>query len=166
MAFNGFGAGSITYNVNASSVTKQIVKQVFASNVICTGTSESRLGADNYQDLWWNPQESGWGINFAHQGDILFATLFTYDRNGADLWLVASAMTKQSDGSYSGALFKTTGVAFNAATWRSATAAEVGSMSVKFSDGEDGILTYVFNGTSVTKPIKRQTFAAVVPMCR
>ena len=27
----------------------------------------------NYQSLWWNPQESGWGINLAHQGNTIFA---------------------------------------------------------------------------------------------
>jgi len=33
--------------------------------------------ASNYQGLWWNApagSESGWGINFAHQSDIIFAT--------------------------------------------------------------------------------------------
>ena len=27
----------------------------------------------NYQGLWWKPSESGWGVNFAHQGDVVFA---------------------------------------------------------------------------------------------
>ena len=39
----------------------------------------------NYQGLWWaSPanSESGWGINFAHQGDTIFATWFTYDTAG------------------------------------------------------------------------------------
>ena len=39
----------------------------------------------NYQGLWWNApaaSESGWGINFAHQGDVIFATWFTYDLTG------------------------------------------------------------------------------------
>ena len=36
----------------------------------------------NFQGLWWNPDQSGWGINFAHQGDIIFATWFTYDAAG------------------------------------------------------------------------------------
>ena len=35
--------------------------------------------AANYTALWWNPAESGWGVNFNHQGNILFGTLFTYD---------------------------------------------------------------------------------------
>ena len=36
----------------------------------------------NFQGLWWNApagSESGWGINFAHQGDVIFATWFTHD---------------------------------------------------------------------------------------
>ena len=40
----------------------------------------------NYQGVWWNAppgSESGWGINFAHQGDSLFATWFTYDVDGS-----------------------------------------------------------------------------------
>ncbi len=45
--------------------------------------------APNYQGLWWNPLESGWGINFAHQGDIIFATWFTYDAGGKPWWLIA-----------------------------------------------------------------------------
>ena len=26
-----------------------------------SATAASRAGASNYQDLWWNPAESGWG---------------------------------------------------------------------------------------------------------
>ena len=42
----------------------------------------------NYGGLWYNApaeSEAGWGINFAHQGDVIFATWFTYDaeRQGA-----------------------------------------------------------------------------------
>ncbi len=57
--------------------------------------------ATNYQGLWWNPQESGWGINFAHQGDIIFATWFTYDTQGKPWWLIA-VLDKSAEGIYSG----------------------------------------------------------------
>ena len=49
---------------------------------------------DNYQGMWWNApagSESGWGINFAHQGDTIFATWFTFGLDGKPLWLVAAA---------------------------------------------------------------------------
>src|SRR5205814_3193098 len=60
--------------------------------------------AANYQGLWWNAppgSESGWGINFAHQGDTIFATWFTYDANGKPLWLAVQA-DKSAPGVYSG----------------------------------------------------------------
>ncbi|HEX7327114.1 MAG TPA: S8 family peptidase, partial [Casimicrobiaceae bacterium] len=44
----------------------------------------------NYQGLWWaSPatSESGWGLNVAHQGNLIFATWFTYDTSGKALWL-------------------------------------------------------------------------------
>ena len=44
----------------------------------------------NYEGLWWNApagSESGWGINFAHQGNVIFGTWFTYDTAGKGWWL-------------------------------------------------------------------------------
>ncbi len=29
-------------------------------------------------DLWWNPNESGWGLSLSHHGDSLFAVWYTY----------------------------------------------------------------------------------------
>ncbi len=57
---------------------------------------------ENYTDLWWNPEESGWGINFTHQGEILFATLFTYGADGEPDWFAMSRGERQEDGSYLG----------------------------------------------------------------
>src|SRR3954469_24052414 len=50
-----------------------------------------------YQGLWWNPAESGWGLNTTHQGNILFATLFVYAGDGQPLWLVASGLMDMGD---------------------------------------------------------------------
>ena len=52
--------------------------------------TDSRASSANVQDLWWNPAESGWGLNIAHQDDTLFATLFTYGADGGGIWLVMS----------------------------------------------------------------------------
>ena len=57
--------------------------------------------------------ESGWGINFAHQGEVIFASWFTYDLTGKGLWLV---MTAPNTGSniFSGTLLQVSGPAFDA----------------------------------------------------
>jgi hypothetical protein len=117
----------------------------------------------NYTDLWWaGDAESGWGINLNHQfnqqqSDIIFATLFTYAADHSGLWLVAT-MNKQSDGSYTGALYQTTGNAFNASPWTVPTAAQVGTMTTSFAGSNQGTLVYTVNGSGVTKSITRQPF--------
>ncbi|HUP96844.1 MAG TPA: hypothetical protein VM073_02820 [Usitatibacter sp.] len=94
-----------------------------------------------YTALWWNPAETGWGINTTHQGGILFATLFTYAADGQPLWLVASSLTRTMDDpygygmgmpGYSGALYRTTGPAFNASPWTAFGVDTVGSMTMEF----------------------------------
>jgi hypothetical protein len=159
------GHGSVAYTVNGFLVVKPIQRQVFSAPSTCTHGTGSRVGLTNYQDLWWNPEESGWGVNLTHQGNIVFATLFTYDGTGAGLWLVASALTRQSDGSFTGALYSTRGVAFNAAPWMPATANQVGSMTLRFANGETATLSYTVNGAAVTKTIQRQVFGDTTPRC-
>ena len=38
-------------------------------------------------------------------------------------------------------------------------------MTLRFSNGENGTLTYTVNGTTVTKPITRQVFSSPLPIC-
>jgi len=159
-------SGQLSYTVDSVSVSKPIEKLIFVSPTVCVGSSGSRSGATNYQDLWWNAQESGWGLNLAHQGDVIFATLFTYDSAGNDLWLVASSMRMQYDGSFSGALFATSGRSFNAAPWVPIASVQVGNMTLRFENGNSATLIYSMNGVAVTKSIQRQVFGVTVPLCR
>src|SRR6476646_754089 len=94
-------------------------------------------GARNYEGLWWKApanSESGWGINFAHQGDVIFATWFTYDATGKAWWLVMTA-TKTADATYSGTLYSTHGPAFNAVPFSPSgvAATSVGTATLTFS---------------------------------
>ena len=87
-------AGLPTDGVSAVSRSGAIVPNI-ATNFAGTGGSVSVAGGStNYEGLWWaSPasSESGWGINFAHQGDTIFASWFTYDLTGKGLWLVMTA---------------------------------------------------------------------------
>ena len=166
LAFTSGDRGTLQYTFNGTAVSKPIEKQVFGPIPTCSAVAGSRAAQTNYQDLWWNPAEPGWGLNVTHQGNTLFATLFTYAPDGRDLWLVASAMTRQSDGRFAGELYRTQGPAFNASPWTAVTVAPVGTMTLGFADGERGTLTYTFSGATVTKPIERQVFAATAPACR
>ncbi|MBL0143400.1 MAG: hypothetical protein IPP91_15135 [Betaproteobacteria bacterium] len=167
LRFPTAGTGSLSYSVDGIPVTKIIQKQFFAFPMPkCVAVTTSREQSANYQDLWWNSRESGWGINLTHQGNVIFATLFTYDTTGRDLWLVASSLGAQPDGSFSGSLYSTGGPAFNSPSWSSITASQVGTMTLRFTSGTTGTLAYVYNGVPVSKSIERQVFSAGVPECR
>jgi hypothetical protein len=166
LAFAANNEGLLTYSVNGVNVAKQIQRQVFGTApVTCTFTAASRNSATNYQDLWWNPAESGWGVNFAHQGTKIFATLFVYGANNHDLWLAAT-MDRQDDGSYAGDLSRTSGPPFNTLPWTAIGVTSVGSMRASFTNGASGTLTYTVDGVSVAKPIQRQVFAATQSICQ
>ncbi len=111
--------------------------------------------------------ESGWGVNITHQGNILFATLFTYDASGKGMWLVMSDGAKTGDASYSGGLYVTHGPAFNAVpfTPTAVTNTQVGTMTFNFTNGNAGTMTYTVNGVSVTKSIQRQVEKDITTEC-
>lgn len=122
----------------------------------------------NYSGLFWNSpagSESGWGINFAHQGDVIFATWFTYDLTGKAWWLSMTA-SKTASATYAGTLYQTSGPPFSAAHFSPAAvhATAVGTGTLTFSDVNNGMFSYVVNGISQTKSITRQVFGPV-PTC-
>ena len=81
------------------------------------------------------------------------------------MWLVAS-LARQSDGSFSGDLLRTTGPSFDTVPWSAIELSKAGTMRVAFADGVTGTLTYSVDGVSVTKPIQRQVFGATQTLCR
>ena len=92
-----------------------------------------------------------------------------HDASGRGTWFVMSGGRKQSDGSFAGELYRTTGPAFNAAPFTPigpAQIVQVGMMQVTFTDPSHGTLTYSVNGTTVTKAITRQVFSSPQPVCR
>jgi len=123
----------------------------------------------NFGGLWWNAparSQSGWGINFAHQGDTIVATWFTFGLDGKPLWLVVSA-PKTADKVYSGKLFTGTGPAFNVLPFDSkkVVATEVGTATFTFADDSNAAFAYTLNGVAQSKQITREVFASPVPTC-
>jgi hypothetical protein len=163
--FTAANSGTFSYNVDGVSATKAIVRQGFGTMPTCAlgGTPAT------YQDLWWRApagSESGWGLNLAQQGNVMFATWFTYGADGKGMWLVASDVRETSPGMWSGALYRTTGPAFNSA-WDSSKvkANGVGAISLAFDGMSNGTMTAVVNGTTITKQITRQVFASPASTC-
>jgi hypothetical protein len=165
LTFTSATQATFAYTVSGVSQQKSITRQVFSTPSTCTATSAGRAAATNYQDLWWTASESGWGINFAHQADTIFATWFTYDQNGK-AWWVAMTAPLVSAGVYAGTLITDTGPPFNAVPFDplQVRGTGIGTGTLTFTDIDTGTFAYTINGVSQTKPITRQAFGPL-PTC-
>ncbi|HEX7272370.1 MAG TPA: hypothetical protein VF420_09490, partial [Casimicrobiaceae bacterium] len=170
LTFTDGNDGTFAYTVNGIAQMKSITREVFGALPSCATATASLAAATNYTDLWWaSPaaSESGWGINFTHQGDTIFATWFTYNVDQTPMWLVVTA-GKTGPGVYAGTLYRTTGPPFNALPFNPAlvAATAVGTATFTFSDGNNATFAYTVNGVSQNKPITRQVFAAPGTVCQ
>jgi predicted dienelactone hydrolase len=125
-------------------------------------------GAVNYGGLWWNApagSEAGWGMNLAHQDDVIYMTWFTYDANGNGWWLAMSA-DRMPDGTYRGTIYSTRGPPFFATPFDPAAvvATPVGTGTLSFVDADNGTFAYTVNGIMQAKTITREIFGPL-PTC-
>src|SRR5437588_7218298 len=55
--------------------------------VLCNARASTNTS--EITDMWWNPAESGWGVNIILQNSVVFATFFVYDANHNPVWYTA-----------------------------------------------------------------------------
>ena len=177
LTFDDTGGGMFSYALNGVSQTKAIVRQAFGPLPTCTFALQDDLArAYNYQDLWWAApaeSEAGWGLNLAHQGEVIFGTWFTYDHDSTPMWLSfvaqkTAAATDAAITAYAGTLYRTSGPPFFAIPFdlRQVVATPVGTASVAFSDGNAGIFSWSVDGIAGSKAITRQIFEAPGTICQ
>ncbi|HEX4524453.1 MAG TPA: hypothetical protein VH704_13105 [Casimicrobiaceae bacterium] len=171
LAFTDLNTGTFAYTVNGIAQTKSITRQVFDQLPTCTfGIQTDLTLAYNYQDLWWAApagSEAGWGVNLTHQGNTIFATWFTYDLDGTQMWLVVTAL-KTAPGVYSGTLYRTTGPPFNSVPFdpTKVAATPVGAATFSFTNGNTGTFNYTVNSVTQSKAITREVFVAPGTVCQ
>jgi len=107
-------------------------------------------------DIWWNPAESGWGIQFVEEDNVAFATMFVYGTDGKPTWATAT-LTYVGGGVFSGTLYLTTGPYFGGPFNPAAvTTRPAGTMTFTANTVQSGTLQYSIDGVNVTKSIQRQ----------
>ena len=118
-------------------------------------------GAIDYTDLWWNPNEAGWGLNLIqHPSRIIFGVWYTYAPDGKRTWFVIPNGQWTADNTYTGPIYQTAGpsAAVNPFDASKVVRVPVGSATLRFSDANNGTFTYDINGVGGTRSITRQPF--------
>jgi hypothetical protein len=167
--FADAGSGTFTYRMDGLQGRKSLVRQSFGPAPACVAMPTPNYdAAANYQDLWWiaDGAESGWGINFAHQGDVIFATWFTYDVDGRPLWLSATALRQGASRVYGGDILRTSGARFDRFDPASVQRQPVGTATITITDGSHATFAYSLADPALGGPIAqakmvtRQTFGS------
>lgn len=111
-------------------------------------------------DLWWDPAESGWGIQLVQQHMTIFATVYVYAASGQPEFYVAVLGRKMGRTNWNGPVYRTTGPwwggPFDPAT---VVETEVGTMSFDTLSNVSAQLDYTIGGVAVSKTVMRMSFA-------
>lgn len=131
-----------------------------ASIALCMFMLDARATAftTDQSDLWFNPSESGWGMQLVQRDSTIFATLYVYGSNNQPTWYVAT-MQYTNNLTWSGPLYATTGPWFGAVPFNSSSvvATQVGTMTWSAPLVESGTVSYTVNGLNVVKNVVRET---------
>jgi hypothetical protein len=132
---------------------------------VAAGSLQAAAAPADYSDLWWNPQESGWGINIVQQGDTAFATLFVYGPEGRPTWYVASnlqsfAEDASGNPAFRGMLYRTSGPWQGGAFDPAKVIVEIaGDVVIEPRAGGRLFVEYFADGVRVQKIVERQSFS-------
>lgn len=114
----------------------------------------------DYTDLWWNPNESGWGLNLVqHATRTVFGVWYTYEADGTRTWYVMPSGSWTSSTSYSGPLYAVSGPAYTQAfNPAMVDPRQVGNATLNFTSTNTGTFTFSVDGVTGTKQIQRQPY--------
>ncbi len=151
LEFADANAGTFNFTIDDVAGSKAITRQVFA-----TGTVEPAV---DYTDLWWNQNESGWGVSLTQQfGTTIFAAWYAYDPAGNPVWYVATNCPVSGEGC-TGDLYRVTGGAPLTAAWKPVNpATRVGNVTFDFADAVTGTMSYSIDGVAASRHITRQVY--------
>jgi len=152
LTFANADNGTFDFRINNVIGSKSIARGIFVAG----GTQ----AAVDYNDLWWNPNESGWGVALTHQSGTIFATWYAYDASGKAVWYVSSGCTVAGSSCSNSALYQVTGGSPLTAAWNGSNkvTSNVGTVTFTFSDANNGLMSYTLNGVPVTRAITRLGF--------
>jgi hypothetical protein len=124
----------------------------------------------NLTDLWWKPEESGWGFNMIQHGSgVIFATWFVYGPDNKPIWYVVPGGQWSDTGMvFRGPIYQTSGPTFCFQgdlvctdfdpSKVARTLVGDAMISVNGTDFDNAIITMTINGKTLARSVRRQSF--------
>ena len=122
------------------------------------GTAGATSANTDLSDIWFNPNESGWGMQMVNTGTFVFATVYVFGTDRKPTWMTGQLRkTVAAQTTYSGPLFVTNGPWFGGPAIPPAVNREAGTMTFVLTSVRTGQLSYSVDGVPVSKAVQRQT---------
>jgi hypothetical protein len=150
-----------THGDNMKRVHRML--QCFVVSIaLAVGTAQASTSSSEITDMWWNPGESGWGLNVILQRDVAFLTFFVYDTTGNPTWFTSDAhLATNGQPVWSGNLYATSGPWFGGPfSAGNVHVRTVGTATFTIVSLNQATLTYTVDGVAVTKTLERQTWTS------
>ena len=165
VALGQFPAGSYEVEVLTRWEAGGTISRETKSFVVTARQPQDPLA--NYTDLWWNSQQSGWGLNIVHHpSNVIFATWFAYDDDGRPAWYVvptgqwsaADQGRNSANHFYDGPIYRTSGPTGGVIDPSRVTRTLVGSANFAFVSWGRLDVRLTISGVTTTKTLVRQSF--------
>jgi hypothetical protein len=152
--------------IAAQEVTMSARRMLGLAALLAVFIASPARAASGYDvsDVWWNPAESGWGLELTQHGDTAYATLYVYDASRRPTWyasaLAFQGLTPQTrEVNFAGDLYESAGPSFATVpfTPSSVTRRRVGAMQLRSPDLVRATITYTVDGITIQKDVERLT---------
>ncbi len=81
---------------------KRSIHAAFAAVLALFATCAGASSYSSESDMWWNPDESGWGVNVILQKDMGYIAFFVYDSAQNPVWYTSDVHLDQRNGDKTG----------------------------------------------------------------
>jgi hypothetical protein len=142
-------------NINGRcKLLQRFVALTFAS-IAMIGIAIGSSYSTNVTDVWYNPSQSGKGVQLIQTGSFVFVTVYTYGSDGEATW-VTGELRPSASATWTGPLFVNTGPYFGGPFDAAPVAQrEAGTMTFVLQSINAGLLTYSVDGVPVSDPLQR-----------
>lgn len=116
------------------------------------------LPREDYSDLWWDPDEPGWGVQLTqHSNGQVWTTFLTYAQDNRATWYAVMGGTWTDAATFTGPVYKVTGPWFGTAG-SGANVQAAGTATLSFASYAAATFSYSIDGVTKSRPLQRQAF--------
>jgi len=114
----------------------------------------------DYSDIWFDPDESGMGLNLVqHASRNIVAIWYMYRDGGTPMWYIIPGGTWTDTTHFAGTVYATvSSTSANVPNFVPATSRTAGNATITFTDANNLTFNYIIDGTAGTKHLTRQPF--------